>query len=192
MNNLKGTTFVFLGRSGSGKGTQAHLLKEFLEKKGLDALYIYTGELGRRLAKKKSLAGKWVRGVLERGDFFRNWLAVFLWFDELKDKLVNQDQVVIFDGTPRRLEEIRILDDLMADLGRPLPIIIYLDISEKEAVRRLLARSRNDDTAATIRNRLRNFNRDVMPIIKKYSKRVVRIDGEGSIEEVWERLRKSL
>lgn len=192
MRDFKGKTFVFLGRSGSGKGTQAQLLKKFLEDGGYDVIYIYTGDQGRKLAKENTLVGHWIKGVLERGDFFLNWTAIYLWFSVVREKLVNKNQIIIFDGTPRKLPEAEVVDSLMKDLGRSVPIPVYLDISNKEAQSRLLARGRSDDTENAISSRLDFFEKDVVPIIKNYGDRALKINGEGSVEEVWERFRNKI
>ena len=192
MKNFKGQSFVFLGKPGSGKGTQTAYLKEYLEKNNYKVIYVYTGAEGRKLAEEKNLVGKWIKSILSRGDFFPEWMAIFLWFNVLKDKLVSKDQIVIFDGTPRKLGEAEEIDKLMVNLKRPLPIPIYVDIDDKESEKRLLNRGRQDDLIKPIRERIKNFHRNVVPVMKKYGKRVIEVDGFGPKQEVWEKLAKKL
>src|SRR3989344_2545474 len=47
---MNSRAFVFFGRSGCGKGTQAELLADYLNKKGEKVLHIETGKAFRRLA----------------------------------------------------------------------------------------------------------------------------------------------
>ena len=189
MQNLAGSTFVFIGRSGCGKGTQVALLEDFLHKEGYQVLRITTGDLGRELAQKKTLIGAWVQRIFEEGKLFPSWLALTLWLRELENALMDTRQVLLIDGAPRRLFEAQTLDELMTAVDRPAPIPVYLDISEDEARRRLASRSRDDDKKAyTVDMRLAWFTTDVMPVLDYYKERLMTISGEGTIDEVHQRL----
>lgn len=191
MKDFKGQTFLFLGKSGAGKDCQANRLISFLESKKFNVLRVSTGDLGRELAKENSLMGNWIRNILNKGGFFPFWAQAGLWFGFLQDRL-KKDTVTVFPSSPRRLEEAKALDELMVNLNRSLPIPIYLDISDKESERRLLERGREDDKPAAIKKRLENFHIAVMPIVKNYNHRVIKVDGFGAKEEVQERLFKLL
>ncbi len=180
-----------MGKSGSGKDTQAHFLESYIKKNKLNFISISTGELGRKLAEKNTFMGRWVRGILRRGDFFPNWLQVGLWFEVLKDKL-DKDGVIFFPSSPRLMPEAKQLDDVMVSMGRPRPVPIYFEISDAEATKRLLARGRGDDHPKAIRERMRNFKKHVLPIIRWYGKRIIKINGEGSVNEVSQRVLKEL
>jgi len=192
-NKLKGKTFVFLGRSGAGKSKQTEYLTEYLKEQELDFLQISTGGLGRELSQQKTVIGKWIRSILDRGDFFPDWMAIHIWLSYLEKKLVDVDQIVVFEGTPRKMAEAKMVDELMKYLGRELPTPIYLDIDDDEAMKRLLRRARTDDTVKVIKNRLDNFKKNVLPIVTKYyKKRALKIDGTGTKLEVWERIKATL
>ncbi len=188
MNDLAGETFVFIGRPGSGKGTQSELFVKRLEADGYDVLTLAVGNLGRALGARKTLIGAWTKTMLDKGAAFPSWLAFTLLVDELAESLKDAKQVVVLDGAPRRLFEAKSLDELMMDLGRPAPHAIYIDISENESHRRLTARMRGDDTPDAIENRLSWFTTEVMPVIEYYDGRLIRIAGEGEIETVQEAL----
>lgn len=187
-NNLEGKTFVFLGRSGAGKGKQTKFLTKFLKENGNDFLIISTGDLARKLAKKNTVISKWIKNILDEGGFFPEWLAIHIWLSELEKKLINNKTIIIFEGTPRKVKEAKMVDELMEYLKRPLPIPVYLDIDNKEATRRLLKRGRDDDNPEAIKERLENFSKSVLPTIKYYGKRVMKIDGMGSEKEVRNRV----
>lgn len=191
-NNFKGKTFVFLGRSGAGKGTQSEFLRKLFQKNKCHYIYISTGDLGREAAKKPTIIGQWIGGIFGRGDFFPDYLAIHLWLSELEKKSIDSDAVVIFEGTPRKVAEAKTVDEIMERLRRPPPTPIFLDIDEREAVKRLLARGRADDTPKIIKKRLENFRKYVLPIVKYYGKRVWKINGAGTKEEVRERMLKKL
>ena len=109
---------------------------EYLEEKKLRFVYISTGDLGRQLAKQKTVIGKWIKGILDRGDFFPDWLAIHVWLSKLERELVNKDEIILFEGTPRKLAEAKMVDELMTHLDREPPVPIYLDIDDKEAVQK--------------------------------------------------------
>lgn len=187
MKSFSGTTFCFLGRSGSGKDTQANLLKTLIEKKEGEVLWISTGDLGRQLAKQDTVVGRKIKNILERGDLFSDWLAIALWFCVVKDQL-KRSEILFFPSSPRYLREAEAIDDLMSGGDRKPPIPIYINISNKEATRRLQARGRADDTPGVIAERLSWFDSQMLPIAKYYGKRVVTIDGHGATEEVFQRI----
>ena len=53
MNTLNKDTFIFIGASGSGKGTQVALLKEYIKKKDPETpiFYVQTGEYFREFVR---------------------------------------------------------------------------------------------------------------------------------------------
>lgn len=188
-------TLVLLGRSGCGKGTQARFLLEHFKPRG--AHHIETGRFIREMIRGKSITAVITRRRYGRGEIMPAWIPVYLWTNELVEKELVEDHL-IFDGAPRRLIEAKVLDEFMAWHGRPLPVCIYIDITRKEAARRLLARGRMDDTSAVIKNRLDYFSREVLPVIRYFAKhrRMIRVDGAPAPEiiaaEVDAALRKKL
>lgn len=188
-------TLVVLGRSGSGKGTQARFLLARLKKDG--AHHIETGRFIREMIQEKNISAAVTRRRYDRGELMPAWIPVYLWTNELVEKELVEDHLV-FDGAPRRVIEAKLLDEFMAWHGRSLPICIYIDITRKEAIRRLLARGRVDDTTAVIKNRLDYFSGDVVPVIRYFAKRrrMIRVDGapppETVAKEIDAALRKKL
>lgn len=183
-------TLVFLGRSGSGKGTQVELIKKMLQ----PYLYIYTGDLFRVLAKTDSFAGIKIKGVIDTGGLPDEWLASFLWQRELIEKFKGNENL-IFDGTPRRLHEAEELDEVLGWLERKEDLrAVLVDITDEEAIIRLLKRSRTDDTEESIRSRLGWFKTSTEPVIDYYEKsgRLVRVDGIGTVDEIHQRIKKAL
>lgn len=192
MANLAGSTFVFIGRPGSGKGTQSELFVEWLKSQGNDVVRLTIGDLGRALGKRETLIGKWVKGMLSEGAAFPSWLAFTLLVDELAEVLAKPEQVVVLDGAPRRLFEAKSLDELMAHLERSAPRAIYLDINESESRSRLASRKRADDTEDAIDNRLAWFTSEVMPVMDYYDDRLIRVEGDSEIAAVQEKVRVAI
>lgn len=178
MKNFTGQTFCFLGRSGSGKDTQGDLLHKTVELGGNNVVHISTGDEARNLKRRGTAVGSLIKRILDKGELFPDWLADSLWMCVIQNQLM-PGEVVILDGTPRRVGEARLLDEVMIALDRPLPVPIYLDVTEEEARRRLLARARADDKLDVINKRLSWFQTDVLPILDFYGDRVVKIVGHG-------------
>lgn len=174
---------TFLGRSGSGKGTQVMRVVEYL---GKDAYRIETGKLLRDIIQQHNPTRDLIRKILEEGKFVPVWLTVFLWTRELIENGVGNKHLIL-DGSPRMLGEAKTFDEVMAAHKRPLALGIYIDVPEEEVMKRLLLRGRADDTEATIKNRMRSFEQHVLPIIDYYKneERLVQIDGVGTPDEVW-------
>jgi adenylate kinase len=80
----------------------------------------------------------------------------------------------------------------MKDLGRKPMTPIHLDISEKEAKRRVSQRGRSDYKATSTATRMKWFKTEVVSVVKYYGRRIVKIDGEGSIEEIHQRILMAL
>src|SRR3989344_7068720 len=96
--------FVFIGRSGCGKDTQAELLKKFLEARfGLNSvLYISTGDHLRNL--KDHLEFYTARFVNEKilnaGEKAPSALGIWAWATELIHGVTENNHVII-NGAPR-------------------------------------------------------------------------------------------
>ena len=101
---------------------------------------------------------------------------------------------IIMDGSPRRLDEAVEMDEVFKWLGREKIEVVLVDITEDEAVKRLLKRGRADDTEEAIRSRLRWFNESAMPAVEYYEKsgRLLRVDGLGTVEEIHLRIKQVL
>jgi adenylate kinase len=181
-------TFIFIGRSGSGKGTQATLLKEYLEK-NTDApvTYIQTGQRFRDSTAGDTHTAKLARDVIETGALMPEFLGVWNWSSIFVDS-VRGDEHLILDGMPRRLREAHMLDSAMKFYERNMPMVIYLDISFNTAKERLLGRGRADDNHEDIDRRLAWFETDVAPVLEWYERdrnyNFVKVNGEQAVESI--------
>lgn len=166
---MKTQSFIFIGRSGCGKGTQVELLKEVLKAKDPehDILYIYTGDELRKFILGENKTQQLAKKIYEAGGLMPEFLAVYTWSHILVDKY-DGNQHVIFDGTPRRYHEAGVLDSVFDyyDFGNPW--VIYINISSEEAKKRLLLRKRSDDNEEDIQKRLDWFEADVLATISFY------------------------
>lgn len=182
--DLKGSTFVFIGRSGCGKGTQAALLQTYLEGAGYEVVRLGTGDFARERAKRNTLTGHWIKSILDAGGFFPHWLAGALMVEMIEPQLTAHEQILLLDGSPRRMHEAEVLDDFMGHLKRPPVRAIHLNIDEAESRRRMLARGRSDDTEDAITSRLAWFQTQVAPVLGHYGDRLISVSGIGAVEHI--------
>ena len=192
---MKFKNVVFLGRSGAGKGTQLKLLDDYLLTRGKKTLYISIGELLRTLAKQESFAGRKVGSIINEGKLIHEWVAIYLWQNDIMMRLKENDAIIFFDGSPRKLHEAEALDATLEWFERKEDTVaILLDAGHEEVTGRLKARGRADDTDHGIKSRLDWFETEVMPVVRYYesSGRLISINGVGTIEEVQTRVRTAL
>ena len=189
MENLKDKiTLVKIGRSGCGKGTQAKLLVDKLDRFGMR--HLETGQVLRDLIKKtENPTTARARQILKEGGFVPWWFAVYTWLRVFIEEGAIAHNL-IFDGSPRKVLEAGLLDDVLDWHGRPLSICVYINVGYDECKKRLMLRKRVDDNPQAIINRLTAFEADVVPVIKYFQEkgRLLEVNGEQNPEKVQEEL----
>lgn len=125
---------ILIGPQGSGKGTQAELLA-----KKFNLAHVEIGKILREIARTKTLLGHKVDELINKKG---RLVSLQLLFKVVKEKIksLSKEQGIVFDGTPRRLAEIKPLEKILAKYNRELTHVFYLPISEKETVKRLSKR----------------------------------------------------
>ena len=186
--NIEPKAFIFIGRSGCGKGTQVELFKKILEEKtSAKTIHVETGSLLRELVKTSSYTGQKTKEIIETGSLMPESIVIGLWIDHLIKNFTGKENLV-FDGAPRKLQEAILLDGTLRFYNLKDFKVIYINVSVEWAVKRLQARNRKDDTKEGIDKRMNWFDNDVMPCVEffKNSKgyEVFDIKGEQTIEEV--------
>jgi len=182
---------IFLGRSGSGKGTQAKLLE-----KKLKLELISSGDLLRNRKQENDFTGNKIASVIDKGGIVLTPVIFKLWLDKFEIlKKKKSFKGFIFEGSPRKILEAFLLNETLEwfEWGENIKIIL-IDISPKEAIARLLKRGREDDTILGIKKRLKWFKTNVWPVINFYkkTKKLIKINGEQSVENVFNDILKKL
>ncbi len=192
MTRSKSTSFVrkpyvllILGRPGSGKGTQAGLLK-----KKFKFEHLSTGQLLRSRMKKKDLVARIIKKSLDAGRLVPTPIVFQLWMPWLERFRHNKKfKGVLFDGSPRKLYEACMLEETLDFYGWERNVVVLnISISPKEAMKRLCKRGRHDDNRDEIKRRLAWFRKEVIPVLRFYQKKGARIDieGERSVQKIHE------
>jgi len=183
---------IIFGPPGSGKGTQAaRIEKEFRLK------HLSTGDILRAEVASGSPIGKEAGRIMAAGDLVPDELIV----DIVRGRLPEAETGagVLLDGFPRTVRQAQALDAMLADEGHALDFVIALDVPEAELVERLLHRARvegrADDTRQAIAERMHEYHKLTEAVLDHYSRQgvpVKRVDGLGSPEEVFGRIRRAI
>lgn len=168
---------LIFGMQGAGKGTQGVILA-----KEKNLIIFETGGELRKIREENSDLGKIVKDIMDRGDLVTNEIVMDIIENFLKN---NEGKRILFDGIPRSLPQKETFDALLKKYDRSVEGI-FLTISRKEAISRMLERGRADDTEEVINRRLENYDKETLPVIEKYETegKIVRVEGVGSIEEI--------
>lgn len=218
-DNKKPLFIILAGLSGSGKGTQAEMLK-----KKIDYEHIVMGDLLRSEAVKETELGKKVHEIIHvKGELVPDSITSKL----LKNKLseIDKNKNILMDGYPRSMGQARYLDSILEEIGPDNYnfVVLHIKISDKEAIERLSKRRicpsckeiyiyngndkqkckvcndvelvmREDDEPEKIKKRLEWGHDELDPALKMYNERGVLVDinGEQEQEEVQKEILKSL
>lgn len=124
---------ILFGAPGAGKGTQAAILAE---KTGL--VHITTGELFRQAIRQETELGKQAKPYYDRGQLVPDQLTIAM----LLERLSQGDcaRGCLLDGFPRTLEQATALDEALAQEGKGIDKVLYIQVPQNELVSRLAGR----------------------------------------------------
>jgi adenylate kinase len=180
---------LLLGIQGSGKGTQAkRIASEY------DVPHVATGEILRAAVAEGTPLGKEVDEILQRGDLVPDETMIEL----IRDKLVESHDGFVLDGFPRTMAQADALDEMLAEIGRPLTIVFELqvpdDVARARIARRAAEEGRTDDTPDAIDNRIATYHSETEPIVSHYRAHgnLVGVHGTGTVGEVFAEIQAAL
>mgnify|MGYP001262795377 CR=1 FL=1 len=178
---------VLLGAPGSGKGTQSAKL---VERYGVPQ--VSTGDLLRNAVAEQTELGQKAKAAMDAGELVSDDIVVGM----MRERLTQADTEngFILDGFPRTAAQAEALDELLAELDRPLQAVVHLQVDNEEIVGRLMARGRSDDNEDTIRNRLSVFAEQTAPLAEYYRKQglLKEVYGMGEVDEIFARIEAAL
>lgn len=124
---------IMMGVQGAGKGTQAAVIKD-----DLNIPHITSGGLFRAMKGQDTPLAKQVQEIMAAGDLVPDDVTIQI----VKERITQDDakKGFILDGFPRTRPQAEALDALMAELGQSLTSVVYLHISDEEAVERISGR----------------------------------------------------
>lgn len=166
---------ILIGIQGAGKSTQGNILSDKL---GIP--YLSSGHIFREMAKDKTPLGRYIKETINAG---------FLIPDDKTIEIVeaylahpDYEKGYILDGFPRTPEQAEAFSN-------GVDAVVYLKVSDKEALWRLAGRDdgdRADNTLQAIKKRINLFHEKTEPVIEYYRQKgkLIEIDGEQEIEAI--------
>ena len=182
---------LVLGPQGSGKGTQA---KRIATDYGIP--HIATGDMFRAAIAEGSELGTQVEKILAAGELVPDDLTVAL----IRERLGRGDAAAgfVLDGFPRNLAQTDALDAVLREEGRVLDAILFFDLPDDIATKRMLGRSshegRPDDSPEAIQRRLELYHEQTEPVVERFrmTGKLVPIHAERSIDSVYAEIQEAL
>ncbi|MBD3277675.1 MAG: adenylate kinase [Candidatus Aegiribacteria sp.] len=202
---------TFFGPPGSGKGTQAQLVSDHF-----DLEHISTGILLREEIESGSELGRLIKETVESGHLVSDEIVN----GEVFQRVRELDRFLL-DGYPRNIAQAEELDAYLKGIDKPLSGSVFIHIPDEEVARRLSGRlvcgcpegsrktqgysegdrcprcgepfvRRVDDSSEVLDNRLSHYHSFTRHLEEYYTDRLLVIDGVGTIEEVFRRIRGKL
>lgn len=185
-------TFIFIGRSGCGKGTQASLLMHEIEQRDPEKrpiFYLETGAKFREFIKGDKYSNKLAAKIAEDGGRQPDFLAVWNWGQIFVNEMDAEKHLVV-DGMPRSYQEALVFDSAINFYNLNKPVVIYINVSKEHSRERLVLRGRVDDVSPeVIEKRLSWFDTEVNPAIEYFKHhpgyQFIDVNGEQTIEKVF-------
>lgn len=175
---------ILFGKPGSGKGTQASLIKD-----KYSLIHISTGDVFRKNMSNNTDLGLLAKGYMEKGELVPDQVTV----DMLKDEINNfmPCNGFIFDGFPRTTFQAKELDNLLLEKSLKIDLTIALDVDNNSLIDRLLERGKSsgradDQSVEKINMRLKEYDNKTKPLIEYYNdqNKFYSINGIGSLEQI--------
>ncbi len=195
---------LLYGAPGSGKGTQANMLREHF---GIP--HIATGDMLRAEIQAGTELGRKAQPILAAGQYVSDAIMIGI----VRHRLGEPDCTpgFIMDGFPRTVPQAEALDDLMHELDKRFDRVIYLKVPVDDLLHRLSGRlvcpqcqrtyppgtaacaadasvlvQREDDKPEAVRPRIEIYLEKTVPVLDHYrhGRLVSEIDGRGTIEEI--------
>lgn len=178
---------VFIGPPGAGKGTQAELIV-----KTYNPAHLSTGDMLRAARDAGSDVGREADKYMSAGKLVPDEVIIGIIAERLEK--TDCSRGYLLDGFPRTIAQAEALDAMLAEKSTPLDVVLELRVAEDELFNRLAGRGRADDTPDVIRQRLVAYSEQTQPLLNYYQnkKLLVTVDGLGSVEEVFSRVKDKL
>ncbi len=183
---------ILFGPPGSGKGTQS---ENIIAANGLQ--HLSTGNLLRSEITNSTPLGLKAKTFMDAGQLVPDEVVI-----GMVDNFMNahpEAKGFLFDGFPRTTAQCIALDALLQQKGTEINVVLALEVSEEELVKRLLGRGatsgRSDDTNETIiRARIQEYHDKTTAVATYYAQfnKVISVKGEGTVESIYADLKTAI
>jgi adenylate kinase len=158
-----------------------------------DLVHLSTGDLLRKEMKAGTPLGKEAKNLIEKGQLVPDEVVIGMISTALDAN--PQANGFLFDGFPRTIAQAAALDKLLIHKKTAINAVLFLMVNEEELITRLVGRAKTsgrlDDADPEIQRKRQDiYKNETLPVAGYYQnqEKVTRIDGEGSIDEIFERL----
>lgn len=192
---IPGARLVLLGRQGAGKGTQCvRLARHYV------IPHISTGDMLRMAVREGTEFGRQAKAFMDDGQLLPDDVMIGIVQERLtRDDTTNRGYIL--DGFPRTVGQASALAGTSGDSGKPLDLVLDLEVPEEVVIDRISKRrvcsdcatnysldtpprydwtcdncggevvQRDDDTEEAIRHRLKLYAEQTEPLIAWYQER---------------------
>jgi len=183
---------ILFGPPGSGKGTQS---ENIIAAYGLQ--HLSTGNLLREEIGNATPLGMEAKRLMDQGQLVPDEVVIGMVRNFMEAR--SGAKGFLFDGFPRTTAQCVALDALLKENGNEINIVLALEVSEEELVKRLLGRGltsgRSDDTNETIiRARIKEYHDKTTAVATYYAQfdKVVHVKGEGTVDSIYADLKQEI
>ena len=173
---------VLFGPAGAGKSVQGQFLAAREGWRWLSA-----GQLLRETNDPE------INEAMQKGMLIPNDRMNKIMGDAIK-RAENIDQIIL-DGWPRHIEQAKWLFESQPEHGHAISVVIVLEVTREELLKRLAIRGRADDTPDAIDERLTIYRREMYPVLGYFTEEglpIVHLNGEGTVGQVHDRIMAEL
>lgn len=183
---------ILFGPPGSGKGTQS---ENIIAAYGLQ--HLSTGNLLRTEITNQTTLGLEAKRLMDQGQLVPDEVVIGMVGNFIDAH--GEAKGFLFDGFPRTTAQCVALDALLKEKHSEINIVLALEVSEEELVKRLLGRGatsgRSDDiNEEIIRARIKEYHDKTTAVATYYAQfnKVVHVKGEGTVESIYADLKKEI
>jgi adenylate kinase len=204
---------ILIGAPGSGKGTQAELLKEHLK-----LHHLSTGEMLRTAVARGTELGRRVEAIMKNGGLVPDEIVIGLIRERLEDPDIAK--AFLMDGFPRTLAQARALNEILEEKRARLDRVLLFEVPAEMIVERITGRRgdpktgkiyhltfnppppevvsrlvhRADDKEEAVRERLAEYHAQTQQVIPFYDTLGIlrRIDGTRRPHDVFQQILRVL
>ena len=175
---------LIMGPPGAGKGTQAKILAE-----KYNLIHLSTGDILRAEIGKKTHTGLEAQSYMDAGNLVPDKVLLSMMESTLTEL---QSSGIILDGFPRTIPQAEGLNDIFVKLNSKINHVLNIHVEESKLIKRLIERAQNsgrkDDNEEVIIKRQKVYIQLTAPLIDYYKNEIIQIDGDGTIDQVTQRI----
>ncbi len=173
-----------MGPPGAGKGTQAKILSD-----KYNLVHLSTGDILRTEIANQTNVGLDAKRYMDEGLLVPDQVLLSM----MENTLTNlKESGIVLDGFPRTIPQAEGLDSIFKKLNLNIDMVINIYVDKEILINRLIKRAedsgRSDDTKEVIVNRQNVYLELTAPLLEFYKNEVINVDGDGTIEEVTQRV----